>query len=1089
MIERPNPEKVLRGLKDFQRVTVERAFERMYGPDPTLRFLVADEVGLGKTLVARGLVAKVIDHLWDSRDRVDVVYVCSSTEIASQNIRRLNVLDVDPPRPTRITLLPSQLRDLVNQPVNLVPLTPNTSFKISSSQGLEQERALLWHLLCRAWPASMKGKGPKNVLQGWSGSPNGLAYWIDKFDQEPRFRIDPGLARGFSRALGTYVADQKARREQPNLRSEFEDLSDILRRRKPGGLSAEMNGRVSALVGTLRQVLARACVDALEPDLVILDEFQRFKDLLVDDPTSEPALLARTLFESRDPQTGEPPRVLLLSATPYKMYTLSHEREVDDHYADFLETAGFLMGNDAGKAALDHDLGKYREALLDLARTGDGKPLSQARDRVQSHLRSVMVRTERLAVTADRAGMLTEHPFRPALAPRDAASYVGMRAVSDLLDEPDPLEYWKSSPYPLNFMDEYKLKKSFASAINAKSTNRALAACLGETEGMLLASKRIERYDEVDPGNDRLRHLYDALLGDDQWRLLWIPPALPYYELEGAYAGMEDRDITKRLIFSSWRVVPRALSSLLSYEAERRLLAPLRASGRRPTNKPEASWRRTQLLRFSYSKGRPTGLPLFTLLYPSTVLAEAGDPLEIARSSPDERLTLAELRARIRERLSPRVRELTLGAPGVGQVDERWYWAAPFLLDHQVAAPRVEEDLSRWGLLASAGRDDGGESSGYLRHVEEIAAVVRGDKEPLGRVPPDLLELLVDVAASSPAVCAMRAFLRLTNHKNPPDGARVAAVQVGLAFRRLFLEPEVQVALGADVAPYWRRVLTYCAEGGLQATLDEYVHFANEFLALDGTDPEGDWRELAENIRLAIDLRAPSLSIDDVRLQDGEVELGTIRMRSRFAMRFAKEKDEFGREVTREDQLRQVFNSPFWPFVLVTTSVGQEGLDFHGYCHAVEHWNLPSNPVDLEQREGRVHRYKGHAIRKNVARRYGQLALSGTSKDPWRAMFAAAVRERPKGSSDLIPYWVFPGSSTIERHVPMHALSRDERRYEDLRRSLAVYRMVFGQPRQDELLAYLQERLTPQQIQVAMDAGRVDLAPRLDRRKTAFDPP
>ncbi len=44
-------------------------------------------------------------------------------------------------------------------------------------------------------------------------------------------------------------------------------------------------------------------------------------------------------------------------------------------------------------------------------------------------------------------------------------------------------------------------------------------------------------------------------------------------------------------------------------------------------------------------------------------------------------------------------------------------------------------------------------------------------------------------------------------------------------------------------------------------------------------------------------------------------------MRSRFAMRFAKEKDEFGREVTREDQLRQVFNSPFWPFVLNLESV------------------------------------------------------------------------------------------------------------------------------------------------------------------------
>jgi len=31
--------------------------------DKVHRFLVADEVGLGKTLVARGLIAKVIDHL------------------------------------------------------------------------------------------------------------------------------------------------------------------------------------------------------------------------------------------------------------------------------------------------------------------------------------------------------------------------------------------------------------------------------------------------------------------------------------------------------------------------------------------------------------------------------------------------------------------------------------------------------------------------------------------------------------------------------------------------------------------------------------------------------------------------------------------------------------------------------------------------------------------------------------------------------------------------------------------------------------------------------------------------------------------
>jgi len=64
-LERPQVEKVLSGLKDFQRDTVEYVFRRLYlDDDQTSRFLIADEVGLGKTLIARGLIAKAVDHLW-----------------------------------------------------------------------------------------------------------------------------------------------------------------------------------------------------------------------------------------------------------------------------------------------------------------------------------------------------------------------------------------------------------------------------------------------------------------------------------------------------------------------------------------------------------------------------------------------------------------------------------------------------------------------------------------------------------------------------------------------------------------------------------------------------------------------------------------------------------------------------------------------------------------------------------------------------------------------------------------------------------------------------------------------------------------
>ena len=90
-------------LKDFQRNTVEYLFQRMYlDPNPATRFLVADEVGLGKTLVARGLIAKAIDWLRkEDVGRIDVVYVCSNSAIAAQNLARLNILEDDDDRRAR----------------------------------------------------------------------------------------------------------------------------------------------------------------------------------------------------------------------------------------------------------------------------------------------------------------------------------------------------------------------------------------------------------------------------------------------------------------------------------------------------------------------------------------------------------------------------------------------------------------------------------------------------------------------------------------------------------------------------------------------------------------------------------------------------------------------------------------------------------------------------------------------------------------------------------------------------------------------------------------------------------------------------
>ena len=176
-----------------------------------------------------------------------------------------------------------------------------------------------------------------------------------------------------------------------------------------------------------------------------------------------------------------------------------------------------------------------------------------------------------------------------------------------------------------------------------------------------------------------------------------------------------------------------------------------------------------------------------------------------------------------------------------------------------------------------------------------------------------------------------------------------------------------------------------------------------------------------------------------------------------LALRFGQAMND-EKKLLSQDAVREAFNSPFRPFVLASTSVGEEGLDFHPWCHRLVHWNLPGNPVDLEQREGRVHRFKGHALRRNVAHAHAADALRAwrPGADVWAQMFAnadAAARER--ADSDLVPFWLAPGPYRILRHVPLLPFTKEVSAFERLKRQLAAYRVVFGQPRQEELLRLL----------------------------------
>src|SRR3546814_6149213 len=117
---------------------------------------------------------------------------------------------------------------------------------------------------------------------------------------------------------------------------------------------------------------------------------------------------------------------------------------------------------------------------------------------------------------------------------------------------------------------------------------------------------------------------------------------------------------------------------------------------------------------------------------------------------------------------------------------------------------------------------------------------------------------------------------------------------------------------------------------------------------------------IASKLIEVVALRPAQITLDHWTAGRSRLNDETFEVRARFAMRFATHAEE-EKGIRRTALVQAAFKSPFRPFVLASTSIGQEGLDFHPYCARIVHWKLPSNPVDIEQRGGRGHRFKNNA--------------------------------------------------------------------------------------------------------------------------------
>ncbi|MXZ56450.1 MAG: helicase [Gammaproteobacteria bacterium] len=1033
---------ILAPLKPFQRRTVDLAFKRLFeSEDTSYRFLVADEAGLGKTMVARGVIAKTIHHLQDCVERIDIVYICSNTRIATSNLPKLRLgKETSNLLATRLTLLVQQTAktsqestsNLAQNKVNLVSFTPGTSINLRSQGGIVEERLILFHLLKEHFHSTT---GLSNFLQCGVGNHR----WMELLKKE--CTLDERIEKSFLTAY-----------EQDDLQDQVAEFIATYGE-EADSWPVEVRRERLNFVGRVRELLASVSVEALQPNLIILDEFQRFRDLLNPEIKDATTKLAQKIFTSKTAD-GSEVRILLLSATPYRYYASNAELASEDHYEDFLKTTEFLFNHDPSEVAdLKRNFTEYWKAINTSGEAFNENTVLSTKQCIESRLLKVMSRTERGRATESGDAMVLERKHILTIKPNDVIQYRCTDALFNEVCDTDPMQYWKSASYITQFMYGYKFDDRLRDLLDYRTGSKPeeFLKLLRANKANILRRSDIEQWKKIDPGNAKIRDLMSEFFDCGWEKLLWVPPTVPYWQLEGPFKGMENQ--TKALLFSAWNVVPDVVSGLLSYEAERRMVRTTHFD--RNLNYERLSQLSSTPLRLDGDPNPKTSHRQFALLLPCVTLANI-HPLRAIKINKNPKTWV---RSQVTELLKG------LPNPSTGKIDRRWEWATLVLLD-----PGLKTLLSDWKSL-NLPLSDSKHLDGYLKDFLNI------ESKDLGRRPKGLLNLLTDFALGSPAIVAARSFI---THEDSKEGElrRRAGAQIAGAFWQLFNRPAVTYLLrnlykrstGREKT-YWRLVLRYCRQGNLQAVLDEHWHWLWEQKSWDETKTR---KESVNECVISIkDAVVPNPSRVHVRCFDQLIKskngnVDGLRLRTVFALRYGKNNwKEKGRKLT-DDLVRNAFNSPFRPFVLASTSIGQEGLDFHPWCHRVVHWDLPSNPIDFEQREGRVRRYKGHAVRRNVASKWKKdaLALWDENTDFWSLMFKFANDDaRELNRSDMVPCWVVDGECRVEQRIPLLPYTREESWYRQLKYQLAAYRVVLGQSRQEEFLQWLAEsNITSEQL-------------------------
>ncbi|TIW02746.1 MAG: hypothetical protein E5V74_10930, partial [Mesorhizobium sp.] len=501
-------------------------------------------------------------------------YITGNTRVSDQNATRLVdfLSDEDKKKARsnvdRLSMIPLDVAS--DFPLRLYSLAPLTSFPPETTRpytGAAVERAFLSLLIEAAVPGVLEslpvGFMQQRAVKSWNGARNTAKRLFGAGDRKLIMAYRNALRERFGYGLKRKIVE------------------------------AVTSQSPSRALTVLRRLLAEACLEGRPPDLIIFDEFHGFRHLLA--PAADDRLGKSLLGVGR-----KKPAMLLLSATPYRLYGDGSDGKSDSRFHEELfETIEFLAASKDVRTRAEELFASFGDILRAIGDADDDEfdpALAQRareyRKEIEHLLRPYIARTERPPQT-DAAAKTNQDPLPIELI--DLRMFKHFASALER-NRPAASAYWLSVPLPAQALaSRYKIVSNISfkrdAGLPALHATRRKGAGGGGW------------------GSPKLRAL-QGINSSSDLALPWVAPSLSWWPLAGPW---EDRPTQKTLLFSRFRATPQSVGALMSLGVEDAYLDNNSGAHRR-------DWESKRL--------QPkAGVPVMALFHPSPFLIRKTDPL------------------------------------------------------------------------------------------------------------------------------------------------------------------------------------------------------------------------------------------------------------------------------------------------------------------------------------------------------------------------------------------------------------------------------------------------------------------------------